>query len=298
MSPPPSSLLMSKSMEIHPLSSESDLLSKQSMAEWTRNGMDVKKVHFVRHAEGTHNVEQKYRCISNLDARLTNRGEKQCADLAAALQASSSSILDNAELVVTSPLTRCIQTAMQCFPTLLSSSAERKVPFVALESIRETVNYNCDRRRPTCQIVDEFPMVNFDELSEHPDDPIWNAYEESLAGSDYYDFHRESAELHKVAERGRDFFHWLAAREEKEIVVCTHSAFLRCVLSWGLKGGVQWMPPQHLDTRTQPNKEDTPVVTYCGDQAFETKMRSDYANCELKSFLLVTKNNTSQQHSN
>lgn len=275
-------------MEIYPLSpsySESEFRRNICDGESTKT---IKIVHFIRHAEGTHNVEKKYNSLSNLDARLTKLGEKQCENLAEELQESSKSMLENVDLVVTSPLTRCVQTALQCFPTLLSSSSEKTVPCVALECIRETVNYNCDRRRSTSELMKEFPNVNFDDLVNEENDPIWKAYEERLMGTEHYNEHRESAEIYKVAERGRLFFSWLAKRNEKEIIVSTHSAFLRCILNWGLTGRVPLLPPQHLDQRSSEAQSiEVPILRFCGDAEFETKMRSNYDNCELRSFLLV-----------
>jgi len=95
------------------------------------DGTDVKTyarakvVHFVRHAQGTHNVNCEYRDLLHLDARLTEKGRDQCralADRILSTAASSSeggesrdaalrSLLHGADLVVASPLTRCLQTA-------------------------------------------------------------------------------------------------------------------------------------------------------------------------------------------
>jgi broad specificity phosphatase PhoE len=95
----------------------------------------------------------------------------------------------------------------------------------------------------------------------------------------------ESAELHTVADRGRSFWEYLSKRPEQEVIVCTHSAFLRCTLSWGQVGGVEWMPPQTLDER--PDKLEAPLLKYNGEKEFEHFVRADYANCELRSFCVV-----------
>ena len=44
-------------------------------------GRDVRILHVVRHAQGTHNVDQKYRDPRNHDARLTGFGAQQCEAL-------------------------------------------------------------------------------------------------------------------------------------------------------------------------------------------------------------------------
>ncbi|CAB9509952.1 Pfam:PGAM [Seminavis robusta] len=248
----------------------------------------LKRIHIVRHAEGTHNVNKEYSDMVNLDARLTEKGKEQCQRLAQKLQDASPSsalgqLLKNTELVVTSPLTRCLQTAMLSFPTLTDDN--EKVLFVAHESIRETVNYACDRRRPISELEKHFrDRVDFGEI-EQDHDEIWESY--VRRSQQLLDKPKESAELHVVADRARDFFQWAKLRPEREMIVCTHSAFLRAFLSWGQPGGVLWIMPQTLDTRNPKPATETPVVAYHGDDdgSFEAAIRQDYENCELRSFV-------------
>jgi broad specificity phosphatase PhoE len=248
-------------VEVYPLSHKDKL-----------NGHDVKTVHIVRHAQGTHNVKKEYKDIRNMDARLTDFGKEQCA----ALSSKAPTLVSQDAVVVCSPLTRCIQTSLHSFPHL-----ER---FMAHECLRETVNYACDRRRVISEIQADHPEVDFSHIDNHEDE-VWNYYDE-LLGKDY-DGTRESAHLYKVAERGRSFFvEWLKARKEEEIVVCSHEAFLRCILNWGQEGGVPLMPEQHLDNRG--DEQDVALFRYCGDDStFEEYMRSGYNNCELRSFLIA-----------
>ena len=56
---------------------------------------------------------------------------------------AGTSLLSGVQLVITSPLTRTVQTALMSFPTL---SDRPDVPFLANESLRETVNFCCDAR--------------------------------------------------------------------------------------------------------------------------------------------------------
>lgn len=252
---------MMTTVDVYPLSHRDQL-----------DGHHVKTVHIVRHAQGTHNVKQEYKDIRNLDARLTDHGKQQCANLAS----NSPTLVSDKAVVVTSPLTRCIQTSLHSFPHL-----ER---FLAHECIRETVNYACDRRRVISEIQADHPEVDFSHVEQHEDE-IWNYYDK-LLGKDY-DGTRESAHLYKVAERGGIFLQWLKEREEEEIVVCSHEAFLRCILNWGQEGGVPLMPEQHLDNRGD-DAEDVALFRYRGEDAgFEEYMRSGYDNCELRSFLIA-----------
>jgi broad specificity phosphatase PhoE len=256
-------------------------------------------------------------------------------------------------LVVTSTLTRCIQTALLAFPDLAATATN--VPFVAHEGIRETVNYECDVRRSLSTLAKEFPRIDFqtavgfptsisstsceattngndksddDNDDDDTDDPIWNAYRQRF-GMDY-DGPCESAELHVVARRGYHFFQWLVqhynnnndnttSKRITDVILCTHSAFLRCILSWNQVGGVPQQMAQTLDDRTddEKRKDSFQLFEYCpttttrttttttsnssttsssdqstveigGDvSAFEASMRKDYENCEMRSFCLV-----------
>ena len=162
-----------------------------------RNQLDghVKTVHIVRHAQGTHNVKKEYKDIRNMDARLTDHGKQQCAQLAS----KSPDLVSKDAVVVSSTLTRCIQTSLHSFPHL-----ER---FLAHENIRETVNYACDRRRVISEIQSDHPEVDFSHVDAHEDE-IWKHYD-NLLGEDH-DGERESAQLYKVAERGRSFLAMVA----------------------------------------------------------------------------------------
>jgi broad specificity phosphatase PhoE len=251
----------------------------------------TKVVHFVRHSEGTHNVNKEYQAILNLDARLTEKGQEQCRSLAdeirqAATATNLSHLSESAQLVVTSPLTRCIQTALLSFPML----AERQVPFVAHPGVRETVNYNCDRRRNVKDIQQDFgkDVVDFTHVPTDHDD-VWESYEKRLGCHETWSDPRESAEIYAAAERGRGFMEWLQTRPEEHVVVCSHRAFLRCFWNFGVNGeAVPFLPPQALDNRQAEDATDVPVVRYCGDQdGFAESLQRCYDNCELRSLVVA-----------
>jgi broad specificity phosphatase PhoE len=236
----------------------------------------VKLIHVLRHAEGYHNVNREYHDIKHLDACLTPKGREQCQMLGLNSQ-DKLTPTDSVDLMVTSTLTRCIQTALLCFPTVSH--------VVAQDCIRETVNYFCDSRRPTSILQQEFPAIDFSEVLDEAD-VIWNTYEQRLGS--HWKSHRESGELYRVAERGRFFLFWLSQRLEKNVIICSHSAFLRCFFNWGQIGGVPMKKAQFLDDRDESLREtEFPLFTYCADKEFEKYMRSDYKNCELRSFVLV-----------
>jgi broad specificity phosphatase PhoE len=245
------------------------------------HGKKVKLVHMVRHAEGTHNVEENYKDSQNIDARLTPKGKQQCDRLA---QRLAETLSREDVCVVTSPMTRCVQTALHSFSFLAETNDIR---FVAHESWRETVNFNCDRRRRISEIAQEFPRVDF-SLCRDDVDSIWESYRQRL--SEDWDRPMESAELHAVAKRALEGFQMLETIPQNQVVVCTHSAFLRCGWSWGQSGGVPQLIPQGLDERLDKTNHKLFEYNGCGSD-FEEYMRADYDNCEMRSFCFLVQDN-------
>lgn len=168
--------------------------------------------------------------------------------------------------------------------------------YVALEELRETVNYQCDIRRTTSELKEEFgASVDFSRLENDEEDPLWQYWIERCGSEEEHTMHRESASLYKCADRARKFFEWVVEKkdteEEEEIIVSSHSAFLRCVFNYGHTqekfeyhmGGSE----QVFDDR-EDKTNNVKVVQYLPEDgdAFEEYMRRDYENCELRSAVL------------
>ena len=227
---------------------------------------NCKIIHFVRHAQGYHNVDPGImKEPAGLDAQLTEEGMRQCAQLAETVKDRL-----RPELIVTSPLTRTCQTAALSFGALLQTG----VPIVALEAVRETVNFLCDARRPLSTITAELMArgVNVDVQAgcTHDHDELWASYERKHGSQVAFQAHRESADLGSLANRARSAFAWLGARPEREIVVVSHSAFYWNVLNMGrvTRGAV----------------ED--VVDYGGDIEMEGWLAARFENCECRTVVV------------
>lgn len=276
--------------DVYPFISHTDFPTRQS-----------KIVHFCRHAQAYHNINHTYRNIQNLDARLTTAGMVQCQSLAGRISKAEVNrepylhhLRENVELIVTSPLTRCIQTTLHSFePVLNRKGGKPPPPVLAHDLIRETVNYICDRRRTRSEIQRDFtcpttqrPLVDLSHVATEHDD-IWERYEKRLGNDESYTMHRESAELHVVADRARDFLTWLAQRPEKHVLVCSHAAFLRCLWNYGTPSyDLAQFPKQMIDERPNPN-EFIPVIRYQGDAMLPAYMGKDFENCELRTVVVA-----------
>lgn len=160
----------------------------------------------IRHGESTFNAAHRLtgEDPGHVDARLTARGRGQVEAARKALQAIPF------ELVVTSPLTRAIETTMGLFGEHPSR------PEILVEVLhRECQESSCDIGRAASEIAAEFPHLKVDHLPE-----IWWHAEMGLA-----------AGLHPVEPRTlfdtrvAAFRDWLAARPERTIAVVGHGTF-------------------------------------------------------------------------
>lgn len=184
----------------------------------------TKIIHFQRHGQGYHNllwsVFSDFGVEPNLDETdpaknpmirpevqdppLTELGRQQCA----AQRPNASNF--NPELVVVSPLHRAVQTAHITF----ADHNDGCVPWVAHDGCREELGFLViNKRRPLVETMGEFPGVDFSLVQGGNEDLLWNPTR------------RESM----VEQRDRVYsflVDFLREREEKEIVVVGHSAWL------------------------------------------------------------------------
>jgi broad specificity phosphatase PhoE len=161
-------------------------------------------VDLVRHGQSTFN-EAYERLKSDpmmFDARLTELGRQQVAETRARLLSRSY------DLVVASPLTRAIETAVGIF-------GGRGIPIILEHLHRERLESSCDVGRAPPDLSVEFPDLRFDHLPA-----VWwhDAEERDPRG-----FAIESHEV--VVERTMGFATWLRGRPEKSIAVVGHGTF-------------------------------------------------------------------------
>jgi broad specificity phosphatase PhoE len=174
---------------------------------------EIKTVHFIRHAQGLHNVAgmidvANYQLEEFADSLLSEVGHEQCAKAREDMVRRSALLLD-VDLVVVSPLRRTLQTASLVFADRIGS-----VEFFALEDIREQAGkHPCDRRRNISEQQVDFPHVDFSGIEEDVD-PLYCIY----------DSVREPSE--DVRKRVDSFWRWVSTRKERNIAVVTHSAYL------------------------------------------------------------------------
>ena len=199
-----------------------------------------KTIHFVRHAEGLHNIATKQFVINSngrkvdqntpiefqtpgserfIDAGLSERGIKQCQDLKRLI--ATKRIADKnyypIELVVVSPFIRTLQTASLIFGPFDYPGAPH---FIVHEGCRErSGKYTCDLMHKKSKVIKSFQLDSLE--SKHIDTKTYWTNEKDV----FWTKQRESSA--SVTARAIEFLKWLANRPEKDIAVVTHSSFLR-----------------------------------------------------------------------
>lgn len=160
----------------------------------------------LRHGESTFNAAHRAtgRDPGHRDARLTERGHTQAEAARARLRDVPF------ELVVTSPLTRAIQTSAIVF------GEHPSAPRVLVEVLhRECQESSCDVGRAASEIAAEFPHLDVGHLPE-----VWWHAEEGSQVGDY-----PVEPRHLFDARVADFREWLRARPERTIAVVGHGTF-------------------------------------------------------------------------
>ena len=168
--------------------------------------MTSKTILCIRHGESTFNALAAASGVDPLhyDAPLSELGRQQ---VSAARESLRNTRID---LVVTTPLTRALQTAAGLFADHPSS------PPILVESLhRERVESSCDIGRSPALLAGEFPLLAFDHLP----DVWWHIHD----SPDERGVCVEPVEL--VASRADAFRRFLLQRPERVIAVVGHGTF-------------------------------------------------------------------------
>lgn len=172
--------------------------------------MKTKRLHLTRHAQAEHNVAFDYTIP---DAKLTPLGRTQAASLN---HLSASSYQSTAELIVSSPMRRPLETMILGYPSLLSRLESAGKPPVILDILQEVNRHACDTPTYPPEAIkgDEELGHLFKDLDFSGLDPGYASKEGIFAPE-------------SVKERAARVRKWLYDRPEKEIVVVAHGDILR-----------------------------------------------------------------------
>lgn len=208
-----------------------------------------KRLHFIRHGEGHHNVWRKaaFDAGETPKAKRSNYQEvpQELYDPSLTETGKSEAVLAKAaasscrpQLLVTSPLRRAVQTLFLAFEDSIAAGT----PIIAHELCREMFHGSdpsiYDARKGRKDLAKEFPTVDFESFvlpEEYSDagpthalqgiDPIWWHCSSPLGCCEAGYGIDEAA----CVESAWAFLTWIMDRPETDIAVATHSFFLLCL---------------------------------------------------------------------
>jgi len=165
------------------------------------------RIFLIRHGEGFHNVNYHlfgkgaYYVEKYMDPKLTNKGKDQALELGETWIGK-----EEIDLIITSPLTRCLETTTNIFKDM-------SVPIIANENIREFpmgLQYS-NKRRDKWILQNEFPHISFNDVLSSSDE-IWN--------------NKRYETMDELNERKRKTLEFIKHRPEKNIALVSHSSFI------------------------------------------------------------------------
>lgn len=168
--------------------------------------MSVKTILCIRHGESTFNRAWRATPVDPLhfDAPLSETGHEQVRQVRPALAGVP------VEIVIVSPLTRALQTALGIF-----GDHPRAPPMLVEHLARERVENSCDVGRPPALLAADFPSVDL----AHLDEVWWHAEGEPDARGICVE------PVERVDARAAAFRSFLRARPERVIAVVAHGTF-------------------------------------------------------------------------
>ncbi|SPO07162.1 uncharacterized protein DNG_09856 [Cephalotrichum gorgonifer] len=175
-------------------------------------------IYLVRHAESEHNVSKDF---TQRDPPLTATGLAQASTLIESFPDPAS-----IAVVVTSPLTRTLQTTTVGFPQVLHRDAAGGAQLIIDPDLQERSDLPCDTGSGPAELHKAFPHLNFSDLGDE-----WFVKEGLYAADD--------VAVAKRAQRFRERLRDITASLEKDaegasegaprsnVVVVTHGVFMK-----------------------------------------------------------------------
>lgn len=165
----------------------------------------IKNLYLIRHGQSLHNElfhkigVKAFRIPATIDAPLTNEGHLQSIELGQSWQNKN-----EIELVLVSPLTRTLDTAMNIF-------GDTDIPMVSEEFLREYPigEDTCNKRSSLTLLKNKYPRIDFNLISDQ--DTLWT--------SEY----RET--IDELEQRLDKMVKYLQNRKEKNIAIVGHSSY-------------------------------------------------------------------------
>ena len=165
----------------------------------------IKNLYLIRHGHSLHNElfhkigVKAFRTPETIDSPLTNEGHLQSIELG-----QSWTKKREIELVLVSPLTRTLETAMNIF-------GDTDIPMISDEFLREYPigEDTCNKRSSLTLLKNKYPRVDFNLKTDQ--DTLWTKdYRETIV---------------ELEQRLDEMVKYLQNRKEKNIAIVGHSSF-------------------------------------------------------------------------
>jgi broad specificity phosphatase PhoE len=181
-------------------------------------------VHIIRHGEALHNVERGY---PYRDPPLTKAGNASTKRV---------SLTVRPDLILISPMTRTIETAMNIFPFLIEPGPF-DIPTQIWPDLREAHDAICNKGLSRSELASKFPQFDFSECHEE-----WDYPEHSIEGA--------TARAERVRRRLKDL-----STTYNNIAVITHRG-IKAFLVKGKRFGLAEMRTYRFATEEE-SKDDS-----------------------------------------
>ncbi|KAM9957614.1 hypothetical protein ACTFIW_012580 [Dictyostelium discoideum] len=186
---------------------------------------EVKEIYIIRHGESTFNKNyNEFEDPYLFDARLTELGKEQANQLSG----NVNSLLNNIELVITSPLTRALDTTKIA---LLQLIKDKSIKCLVSSIHRELLTTSDDNGRIKSIIENEYPEFDFSLINDQRwwipemDELIELKTNFSIDTDQYFKkipFRESESSLLKRVEQFKQF---LLSRPESSIAIVGHADF-------------------------------------------------------------------------
>ena len=165
-----------------------------------------KTLFLIRHGHALHNElfmkigVNAFRIPEVIDSPLTPLGIQQAKDLNKTWRNK-----EDIELVLVSPLKRCLKTANIIFK-------DTQIPIVCQEFLRENPigEDTCNMRSQTNHLKNEYPNINFSDIQLQIDS-LWTEERETI---------------NQLNQRIDTMIQYIQKRKEKNIAIVSHSSYL------------------------------------------------------------------------
>lgn len=197
------------------------------------DGSSTKVLYLIRHGTSTANDYMNaignqwgdatfYDDVKYIDAPLSPSGHAQAATL---LSSHVLDVMQNVELVITSPLTRCLQTWK-----IGIQPRHNTIPVIVLPWLTERVYTSSDTGQATLQLKQQYPELDWTYMptdcnwwydGTNPDDQEWRP----SGQGQYYAVPGEPLDV--LQQRLEQLDDWIENRPEQVMLVITHWGVLK-----------------------------------------------------------------------